>query len=79
MYSSGTSIVSFPSDGIVISRKLNHQGNEVVTGETKTEEDVPILGLYQTKFKGTAHDGKAGRIALYGDSNCLDNAHMEKG
>ena len=52
----------------------------MVTGETKTEEDVPILGLYQTTHKdGTAHDGKPGRIALYGDSNCLDNAHMEKG
>ena len=73
LYSSGTSLASFPSDGLVIKQKLNHQGNEVVTGETKTEEDVPILGLYQVPGLSS------GRIVLYGDSNCLDNAHMEKG
>ena len=73
LYSSGTSIASFPSDGVVIKQKLNHQGNEVVTGETKTEEDVAVLGLYQISGP------ESGRIVLYGDSNCLDNAHMEKG
>ena len=73
LYSSGTSIASFPTDGLVIKEKLNHQGNEVVTGETKTEEDVAILGLYQVPGL------QSGRIVLYGDSNCLDNAHMEKG
>lgn len=73
LYSSGTSIASFPSDGLVIKQKLNHQGNEVVTGETKIEEDVAVLGLYQVPGL------KSGRIVLYGDSNCLDNAHMEKG
>lgn len=73
MYSSGTSIASFPTDGLVIKEKLNHQGNEVVTGETKTEEDVAILGLHQVPGL------QSGRIVLYGDSNCLDNAHMEKG
>ena len=73
LYSSGTSIASFPSDGLVIKQKLNHQGNEVVTGETKIEEDVAVLGLYQ--IPGPT----SGRIVLYGDSNCLDNAHMEKG
>lgn len=58
---------------MVIKQKLNHQGNEVVTGETKTEEDVAVLGLYQVPGPS------GGRIVLYGDSNCLDNAHMEKG
>lgn len=72
LYSSGTSIASFPTDGLVVKEKLNHQGNEVVTGETKTEEDVAILGLYQVPGL------QSGRIVLYGDSNCLDNAHMEK-
>lgn len=72
LYSSGTSIASFPNDGLVIKEKLNHQGNEVVTGETKAEEDVAILGLYQVPGP------QSGRIVLYGDSNCLDNAHMEK-
>lgn len=44
-----------------------------MTGETKTEEDVAVLGLYQVPGPSS------GRIVLYGDSNCLDNAHMEKG
>ena len=44
-----------------------------MTGETKIEEDVAVLGLYQ--IPGPT----SGRIVLYGDSNCLDNAHMEKG
>ena len=49
-------------------------GNEVIKGEVTTAESVPILGLYQTKVKPGS-----GRVALYGDSNCLDNSHMQKG
>ena len=49
-------------------------GYEVIKGETMTAEKVPILGLYQTKVnKGS------GRIVLYGDSNCLDSSHLQKG
>ncbi len=33
----------------------------------------PVLGFYQTK--GTENGG---RIVVYGDSNCIDNAHMTK-
>lgn len=36
-------------------------------------EGVPILGLYQTPSDG------GGRIALYGDSNCIDDSHRQKG
>lgn len=36
-------------------------------------EGVPILGLYQTPSEG------GGRIALYGDSNCIDDSHRQKG
>jgi len=45
----------------------------VINGETKQKDDVPGLGLY------TSPDKNHGRVVLYGDSNCLDNAHMEKG
>ena len=48
-------------------------GYEVIKGETMEAGKVPIMGLYETKQKG------GGRIALYGDSNCLDNSHMQKG
>uniref|UniRef100_A0A8C4SAC7 Membrane-bound transcription factor peptidase, site 1 n=1 Tax=Erpetoichthys calabaricus TaxID=27687 RepID=A0A8C4SAC7_ERPCA len=35
-------------------------------------KNVPILGLYQTPSDG------GGRIALYGDSNCIDDSHRQK-
>lgn len=41
--------------------------------ETATVENVAILGLYQTPAEG------GGRIVLYGDSNCLDDSHRQKG
>jgi len=34
-------------------------------------DKLPVLGFYQTK--STEHGG---RIAVYGDSNCIDTAHM---
>ena len=46
----------------------------MIKGESKSVDTVPILGLYQT----TANKN-SGRLALYGDSNCLDNSHMQKG
>ena len=41
--------------------------------ETAVVEGVPILGLYQTPSEG------GGRIALYGDSNCIDDSHRQTG
>ena len=54
------------------ARTHAHTGSEVVTGGSSVLQNVPILGLYQTP-------GGGGRIAIYGDSNCLDSAHMQKG
>lgn len=48
-------------------------GLEVLKQETAVVEGVPILGLYQTPSDG------GGRIALYGDSNCIDDSHRQKG
>lgn len=48
-------------------------GLEVLKQETAVVEGVPILGLYQTPPDG------GGRIALYGDSNCIDDSHRQKG
>lgn len=48
-------------------------GLEVLKQETAVVEGVPILGLYQTPSEG------GGRIALYGDSNCIDDSHRQKG
>lgn len=49
-------------------------GHEVLKGSSVLNENVPILGLYQTVVQPNG-----GRVALYGDSNCLDNSHMQKG
>lgn len=76
-YASGTSIARFPADGIILTETLKDQGHEVIKGVMVEAKDVPILGLYQTK--GINNTGiKPGRIALYGDSNCLDNSHLQK-
>uniref|UniRef100_A0AAY4EWD7 Membrane-bound transcription factor site-1 protease n=1 Tax=Denticeps clupeoides TaxID=299321 RepID=A0AAY4EWD7_9TELE len=71
-YASGCSIARFPEDGIVIGQALKDQGLEVLKQETMVVDNVPILGLYQTPSEG------AGRIALYGDSNCIDDSHRQK-
>lgn len=71
-YASGCSIARFPEDGIVIAKNLKDQGLEVLKQETAVVEGVPILGLYQTPPDG------GGRIALYGDSNCIDDSHRQK-
>lgn len=41
----------------------------------KGEKHVaPILGFLQSR-----HKNLAGRIVVYGDSNCIDNSHLSKG
>ena len=47
-------------------------GSEVVTGSSSVMTNVPVLGLYSTPDDG------GGRIVIYGDSNCLDSAHMQR-
>ncbi|KAL3859602.1 hypothetical protein ACJMK2_009816 [Sinanodonta woodiana] len=71
-YASGTSIAKFPEEGTLITVNLKDQGNEVLKGETVTVPSVPILGLYQTNITKSG-----GRVVLYGDSNCLDNSHLQ--
>uniref|UniRef100_A0A8C5N646 Membrane-bound transcription factor site-1 protease n=1 Tax=Gouania willdenowi TaxID=441366 RepID=A0A8C5N646_GOUWI len=71
-YASGCSIARFPEEGIVIAKNLKDQGLEVLKQETAVVEGVPVLGLYQTPSDG------GGRIALYGDSNCIDDSHRQK-
>ena len=56
-----------------MKKTLNDQRYEVTAGKTRSSLDAPILGLYQT----TSEDG--GRLVLYGDSNCLDAAPLQRG
>ncbi|KAL6558401.1 Membrane-bound transcription factor site-1 protease [Orobanche minor] len=70
-YASGTDIVKFPEGGylhsfpFLDSSESGATQNVLLSGMSKA--DSPILGLLE--FFG-------GRIAVYGDSNCLDSSHM---
>ena len=80
-YASGTAITSFPSTQnslLVKVDSLNDQGHEVVEGTTTKERDIPVLGFH-SPLKGQAPpNAQMGRLAVYGDSNCLDSAHLRK-
>lgn len=84
-YASGSSITSFPADGLQIRRNLNDQGKEIIDKKLVKLKDVPILGLYSTEFNKKQQNlhppirkHSEGRIAVYGDSSCLDSAHLQK-
>lgn len=49
-YATGCSVAQFPAHGrLVRAASLSDLGHEMLEGETKTEEGVPVLGLLQTK------------------------------
>ena len=66
--------------------KLRDQGQELLSeSEVGNMQFVPILGLMQTndfennEIKETESKlNLAGRIAIYGDSNCIDDSHSQK-
>lgn len=70
-YASGTDIVRFPRGGythgfpFLDSSESGATQNVLTSGTTKA--DSSILGLVEVG---------QGRIAVYGDSNCLDSSHM---
>ncbi|KAI7987126.1 Subtilisin-like protease SBT6.1 [Camellia lanceoleosa] len=70
-YASGTNIVKFPRGGYVHSFSFLDASEigatQNILSSDMTMADSPILGLVEV-------DG--GRIAVYGDSNCLDSSHM---
>ena len=74
-FSSGSSIVRFPPDGHVVTAQLRDQGREVL-GETGGGDQLVkagVLGLYQTRASSAG-----GRVVVFGDSNCVDGAHLTK-
>uniref|UniRef100_T1JW54 Membrane-bound transcription factor site-1 protease n=2 Tax=Tetranychus urticae TaxID=32264 RepID=T1JW54_TETUR len=84
-YASGTSIIQFPEESpgssVLVRRDLNDQGKEMLNSVTTKQKDIPILGLYQTKDSNSednAFSNNKGRIVVYGDSNCLDTAHLQR-
>ncbi|XP_022662431.1 membrane-bound transcription factor site-1 protease-like isoform X2 [Varroa jacobsoni] len=78
-YASGTEIIGFPKEMLTITRTLNDQGVEIIGGESgtggqKRRQEVVVAGILQTRH----NERKAGRLSIYGDSNCLDSAHLQR-
>ncbi|KAJ4958200.1 hypothetical protein NE237_025311 [Protea cynaroides] len=71
-YASGSNIVKFPRGGYLHSfpfQDTSESGatQNILQTSGMTRADSPILGLVEVA---------GGRIAVYGDSNCLDGSHM---
>lgn len=72
-YASGTSIVKYPGTSFaVFHQKLNDQGEDILNNKKVPVQQVPILGFATQSVEARGH------LAIYGDSNCLDSAHMQK-
>ena len=72
---------------------MRDQGQELLTeAEVKSTVLSPILGLLQTKGNNDEAvktnnieknidekpSNTAGRLVIYGDSNCIDDSHLQK-
>jgi membrane-bound transcription factor site-1 protease len=68
---SGSAIARFPAGGRVVTRSMNDQASSFLNRGSH-EYQVSIAGVVQPA------DSK-GRLAVYGDSNCLDSNHMRGG
>ena len=87
-YATGASLAQFPSHGTVLRTDLSDLAHEMLEGETVRSPSVPVLGLLQTESEDEPNDESdgaldtepklAGRLVVYGDSNCLDNSHLQK-
>ncbi|CAN6202417.1 unnamed protein product [Urochloa humidicola] len=74
-YASGTDIVQFPAGGFLHSFQLQENSRTVQDhiGTLDTEDAQGKSKL--SSILGMMEAGE-GRIAVYGDSNCLDSSHM---
>ncbi|CAG0880863.1 unnamed protein product [Cyprideis torosa] len=70
---SGVEIMNFPRKkaATLLSATLKDQGLSILEKKSLEVSDAVILGLLNGEHEN-------GNIAVYGDSNCLDDAHMEK-
>jgi membrane-bound transcription factor site-1 protease len=75
-FASGTSIVKFPKgkNSFLMYRDLDDQGEDFLKDKQIKAYGIPILGLHQVNT-----NENSGRVVVYGDSNCLDSSHLEKG
>lgn len=78
-YASGTSLVKFPrsKNNYLISRTMLDHGEDFLAQNTnhsslpgRKDSQVALLGLLSLE------EASSGRLALYGDSNCIDSAQI---
>lgn len=76
-FASGNAIARFPAHGHLLMQVLRDQSHDVMTahdaantrrGRHPVRASVPVAGIVQPALSN-------GRIAVYGDSNCVDDAH----
>ncbi|XP_066369051.1 subtilisin-like protease SBT6.1 [Miscanthus floridulus] len=74
-YASGTDIVQFPAGGFLHSFELQ-ENSKMVQDHIGTLDTESTQGKSKlSSILGVMEAGE-GRIAIYGDSNCLDSSHM---
>ncbi|KAG7391689.1 Membrane-bound transcription factor site-1 protease [Phytophthora pseudosyringae] len=67
-YWSGSYLTNFPVGGYLGYIDAVDQSARTLNGSEKTLVDVPVLGLYEVP------SSYGGRIAVFGDSSCLDSS-----
>lgn len=67
-YWSGSYLTNFPVGGYLGYIDAVDQSARTLNGSEKTLKDVPVLGLYEVPSM------YGGRIAVFGDSSCLDSS-----
>eukprot|EP01101_Sappina_pedata_P008076 TRINITY_DN4409_c0_g1_i2.p1 TRINITY_DN4409_c0_g1~~TRINITY_DN4409_c0_g1_i2.p1 ORF type:complete len:381 (+),score=93.14 TRINITY_DN4409_c0_g1_i2:871-2013(+) len=78
-FSSGNEIAAFPAKGLLVSFNLNDQTSDFLEG-VKNIQQVYALGLYGESLKISQKAGynlrnkEKGRVAVFGDSSCIDDA-----
>eukprot|EP01087_Luapelamoeba_hula_P020230 TRINITY_DN6871_c0_g1_i1.p1 TRINITY_DN6871_c0_g1~~TRINITY_DN6871_c0_g1_i1.p1 ORF type:complete len:1117 (+),score=136.46 TRINITY_DN6871_c0_g1_i1:101-3451(+) len=86
LFASGTAIASFPAGGRLIFMDLFDQTQEILES-VPVKDHVPVLGLLSlrdakgpsvgtTSTAGKSTNRAPGRMVVFGDSSCIDDAHQ---
>jgi hypothetical protein len=83
-FASGAAVAKFPAGGVLVSYDLNDQSEDIVNSNPGNSVDVAVLGFYSVPTVPSLSEGpdtttmttdpKSGRLAVFGDSSCLDAA-----
>eukprot|EP00002_Diphylleia_rotans_P029694 TRINITY_DN6060_c0_g1_i3.p1 TRINITY_DN6060_c0_g1~~TRINITY_DN6060_c0_g1_i3.p1 ORF type:complete len:957 (-),score=176.57 TRINITY_DN6060_c0_g1_i3:105-2975(-) len=71
-FDSGAPIIRFPEGGVLLRSSLLDEGQHVVTRKSNIFSDAGVLGFFAFNMTHPWQT-KEGRIALFGDSSCIDS------